>query len=31
MRTFQWLRAILPALVLAAPLPAAAQGELVVY
>ena len=31
MRMFHWLRAIVPALVLAAPLTAAAQGELVVY
>ena len=31
MRMFQWLRAIVPALALAAPLTAAAQGELVVY
>jgi len=31
MRMFPWLRAILPALALATPLTAAAQGELVVY
>src|SRR4249920_180384 len=31
MRMFSWLRVVLPALALAAPLSAAAQGELVVY
>ena len=31
MRTFSWLRGIVAALVLAAPLTAAAQGEVVVY
>ena len=31
MRPWNWIRAALPAVVLAAPLTAAAQGELVVY
>ena len=31
MRVMNWLRAIVPALALAAPLTAAAQGEVVVY